>query len=105
MALPQLVAWGPRVASLQVLAVTHNRMPAHAWAVFATWSNTGRTWSTPTALHSDITADGESVQDVYSTPANFAGRRLKLLLGCHNITGSVRNEALVCAWVVVTFKT
>lgn len=103
--IPELEEWGPYIERITILTVTTNRQTNHAWGVFASWSLLGREWSDPENLHTVITADGETVQAGYTTRVEFAGRRLKLLAGVRNVTGSAQQSALVSAWAVIDFQT
>lgn len=105
---PEVQDLGPRIESLYVMHITRNRTvlvgAGHAWNVFATWSISGRTWSTPVALMADVTANGEALGSVYSTHTGYGGRVLKFLTGCKNSTAGARENAQTSAWVAITLK-
>lgn len=103
---PGLERAGTDIEQMQVLTATNQRMSAHSWAVYVTWLNKGRTWSTPVAITANLEADAETIETAYTSAnlTNFAGLKMKLLLGTKNVSGALRNTALVRAWLVVRYR-
>lgn len=102
---PQLLALGPQIESVRVLTVTRNRTTNFNWAIAATTSLVGRTWSTPTPLHADVTANGEAIQTEYTTTTTLCALNLKVVLAVRNGTGAARESGMISAWLVVRLKT
>jgi hypothetical protein len=103
--IPELDSLGPYIESMYVLAITRNRSTQHLWGVYLSTSISGRTYSTPTIVNTEINANGESVGPAFTTVSTFGGLYLRALLGSRNNSGAARETALVSAWLVVTLKT
>lgn len=102
--IPDLESVGWQAESMYVLTVTRNRTSNHAWAVTLSGSNTGRTWSTPVAVMTDVTGNGESSSGLYSTVGTYAWRKIKAMASCRNSTGAARESAQCSAWLVVILR-
>jgi hypothetical protein len=102
---PELEELGPYIESMYLMTVTHNRTTGHNWTVGIIGSNTGRTWTTPVAIATDISANGEVPTALYRTQSTWAYRRIKALAACKNTGAGSRESASVSAWLVVNLKT
>lgn len=95
---------GPIVNSIRPLNKSDNRTPNLRWYVVVQGSLDNKTWSTPVALHSYVSANGQVVQPDYTNLDNLAWPYLRFSLACSNASGTARETADVSAWLVLTMK-
>ena len=103
--LPAVLDWGPHIESVRAVTITWNRTTNHRWKVIVTWSNDGNNYQTPVEIFSAIVADGQTVENEYTTTDNLSGLNLRFGLANSNVTGSAVESAMVSCWLIFTFKT
>jgi hypothetical protein len=101
----QLEHLGLEIESIRALVVLKNKSTNFAVAVHLAGSILGRSWSTPAAIQTDVTANGETVGSDFTTSTAFCFPNLKALVGVKNTSGGARETGSVSAWLVVTLKT
>ncbi|MCB9764496.1 MAG: hypothetical protein H6739_32275 [Alphaproteobacteria bacterium] len=98
--LPQITDLGPHIEGITVHTNTENITSNMEWTVVIWHSMDGKVWapsSSPSALFTAVSTDGQAIQDGYSDSSNF-GLKMKLSLACRNTTtGSDRRTAIVSA--------
>mgnify|MGYP007046965946 CR=1 FL=1 len=102
----QIQNWGPHLESIRAVTKTENKTTNHGWHAVVEWSADNRNWYPTgggTALFTAITANGQVIQSVYSTAANFAGPFIRVSLATANTTGTDRESATVSMWLYFTF--
>ena len=95
---------GPYFNSIRVLTLTENKTANFRWYVVVQGSLDNKTWSSATALHAYVTANGQVPQTDYTNLDNLAWPFLRFGLACSNVTGAARESADVTAWLIVTMK-
>lgn len=95
--------YGPHLDSIIAYTSSENMTTNFRWLLAFYWSIDGRRWSptTPTALFSEVSTNGDIIQTPYS--ANF-GPNLRIVIGVRNNAGTAVERGVVTAALAFVFK-